>query len=95
MLRSAFFALLMVAAPRAALACPVCFGQNDSPLASAINAGVILMLGVVVAVLGAFASFIVYLARRARAAGDPFGPAGGSRPGRPDYARSDAQEGIV
>ena len=27
-------ALLIVAVPRAALACPVCFGQNDSPLAT-------------------------------------------------------------
>lgn len=94
-MRSAFFTLLMVAAPRAVLACPVCFGQNDSPLASAINAGVILMLGVVAAVLGALASFIVYLARRARAAGEQFGLASSTRSGQPDYARSDAQEGIA
>ena len=56
----------MLAAPRAALACPVCFGQSDSPLASATNTGIIAMLGVVVAVLGCFAAFIVNLNRRAR-----------------------------
>ena len=61
-------AVFIALAPRAALACPVCFGQNDSPLAGAINAGVIVMLGFVVAVLGAFGAFIVYLSRRARQA---------------------------
>ena len=57
------FALL--AAPRVALACPVCFGQNDSPLAAAMNQGILLMLGVVALVLGAFASFFIVLIRRA------------------------------
>lgn len=57
---------LIVAAPRAALACPVCFGQSDSPLALAVNMGVFVMLGFVAVVLAAFASFFVYLARRAR-----------------------------
>jgi hypothetical protein len=65
--------LLIVAAPRAALACPVCFGQNDSPLASAINMGIIVMLGFIVSVLGGFAAFIIYLARRARQFADDTG----------------------
>jgi hypothetical protein len=53
-------------APRAVIACPVCFGQNDSPLANAMNNGILLMLGVVVAVLMGFASFFIYLMRRAQ-----------------------------
>jgi hypothetical protein len=69
---------VMLAAPRAALACPVCFGQNDSPLAWAVNVGVFVMLGFVAAVLGAFATFFVYLARRARLAGSA--TAGGVSP---------------
>jgi hypothetical protein len=56
----------VLAAPRAALACPVCFGQNDSPLAQAMNSGIIFMLVVVAGVLAAFASFFIYLMRRAR-----------------------------
>jgi hypothetical protein len=56
--------LLLV--PRAALACPVCFGQNDSPLTQAMNLGIIAMLVVVVGVLAAFASFFIYLMRRAK-----------------------------
>jgi hypothetical protein len=65
-MRRTLFTAIMLAAPRAALACPVCFGQSDSPLASATNTGIIAMLGVVVAVLGCFAAFIVNLNLRAR-----------------------------
>jgi len=36
--------LVMLGAPRVALACPVCFGQNDSPMAQAMNLGIMLML---------------------------------------------------
>ncbi len=60
----------LLLAPRAALACPVCFGQSDSPLAGATNLGIIVMLGVVVAVLSGFAAFIVHLNRRARLVAD-------------------------
>ena len=62
------FTGLLVGTPRAALACPVCFGQNDSPLAVATNMGIIAMLIVVAGVLGAFASFFIYLMRRAKRA---------------------------
>ena len=65
-MRRAVFTAILLAAPRAALACPVCFGASDSPLANAINTGVIMMLGVVAAVLGSFAAFFIYLNRRAR-----------------------------
>jgi hypothetical protein len=51
--------------PRAALACPVCFGNSDAPMAIATNTGILFMLGVVVLMLTAFASFFVYLIRRA------------------------------
>jgi hypothetical protein len=64
--RKALFTFLLLAAPRAAFACPVCFGQNDSPMALAINMGIIAMLVVVAGVLGAFASFFIYLMRRAK-----------------------------
>jgi hypothetical protein len=71
-IRKTFATALVVAIPRAALACPVCFGQTDSPLASATNMGIIVMLGVIGGVLSGFAAFIVHLNRRARlAAGTP------------------------
>src|SRR5450759_2375606 len=56
-IRKAIFTSLAVAAPRAALACPVCFGNSDSPLAIATNMGIIAMLVVVAGVLGGFATF--------------------------------------
>jgi hypothetical protein len=59
-------ATLLLAAPRESLACPVCFGASDSPLAVAVNMGVFVMLGFVAVMLSAFAAFFVYLARRAR-----------------------------
>jgi uncharacterized membrane protein len=46
----------------------VCFGQSDSPLAAATNMGIIVMLAVIGVVLGGFASFIIYLNRRAKLA---------------------------
>jgi hypothetical protein len=52
--------------PAVALACPVCFGESDSPLAKATNLGIIALLVVVVGVLASFAAFFVYLNRRAR-----------------------------
>jgi hypothetical protein len=69
-MRAALLTLLMFGAPRAALACPVCFGQSDSPLAVAMNLGVMSLLVVVVGVLGSFGAFFVYLSRRARLAGE-------------------------
>jgi hypothetical protein len=62
----ALLTALMLAVPRAVLACPVCFGQSDSPMAQGVNMGVFFLLGVVVAVLAGFAAFFIYLARRAR-----------------------------
>ena len=63
--------IALVAAPRVAFACPVCFGQSDSPLAKGVNMGVLFLLGMITAVLIGFASFMIYLARRAKVfAGD-------------------------
>jgi hypothetical protein len=60
------FTLLALAEPRAALACSVCFGNSDSPMAKATNLGIIAMLVVVAGMLASFAAFFIYLNRRAR-----------------------------
>jgi len=49
-------------------ACAACYGQSDSPLAQGVNWGIFSLLGVVVGVLGAIASFFIYLARKSAAA---------------------------
>jgi len=69
-MRKGLLAAVMLAVPRAALACPVCFGQSDSPLAQGTNMGIFFLLGIVVCVLAAFAAFFVYLARRSRTFAD-------------------------
>jgi hypothetical protein len=56
----------LLALPALAAACPVCFGQSDSPAAQAVNMGILILLGITMSVLVAFAAFFVYLARRAR-----------------------------
>jgi hypothetical protein len=74
-MRQTLVALLVLAFPRAAFACPVCFGQSDSPMALATNMGVFFMLGVTTAVLAAFAAFFIYLIRRANAVAEGDSPA--------------------
>jgi hypothetical protein len=65
-MRTTLATLALLLAPRLALACPVCFGQTDSPLAVAMNTGIIFMLAVVAGMLACFAAFFIYLMRRAR-----------------------------
>ena len=72
-MRGFLLTMALLAVPRVALACPVCFGQTDSPLANATNMGILALLGVVVSVLAGFAVFIVHLIRRAHLAEMPTG----------------------
>jgi len=51
--------------PGSAWACAACYGQSDSPLAAGMNWGIMSLLGMIVMVLGGFAAFFVFLARRA------------------------------
>ena len=66
MIRRALLTTLLAGVPRVLLACPVCFGQNDSPLALGINYGILVLLGFIGSLLLAFATFFIYLMRRAR-----------------------------
>ena len=59
LMRHTLFTLIVFAAPRATLACPVCFGQNDSPMAWGVNMGIFVMLAVTGGVLAGFASFFL------------------------------------
>ena len=92
MIRRITTTALIVGVPRAALACPVCFGQTDSPLASATNMGILVMLGIIGSVLAGFAAFIVHLNRRARFAASGGDPA---TVGQSQSSSSTPQEGIA
>jgi hypothetical protein len=89
-MRTTVVTTLLLVAPRAVLACPVCFGQNDSPIANAMNTGILAMLVVVGGVLGAFASFFIHLMRRAKLAAAQ--EAAGRAEARPHI---DGQEGTA
>ena len=48
------------------MACPVCFGGEDPVMRESLTAGISVLLGVTVVLLGCFARFFVSLARRSR-----------------------------
>ena len=48
------------------LACPMCFGAEESSLIDGAKLGIIVMLGLTFAVQGAFVGFFLYLRRRAK-----------------------------
>jgi hypothetical protein len=50
------------------MACPVCFGGDDPVVRESLTAGIGVLMGVTVMVLGCFGAFFVRIARRARAA---------------------------
>ena len=50
------------------MACPVCFGDSNEPMAIATNYGIWFMLAIVAVMLTAFATFFIHLMRRAKLA---------------------------
>jgi hypothetical protein len=52
------------------LACPVCFGAEETSMIDGARLGVLVMLGVLFAVQGGFVGFFLYLRRRAKRIAD-------------------------
>jgi len=52
------------------LACPVCFGAEETALIDGTKLGILVMLGITFGVQGAFAGFCFYLRKRARDAAE-------------------------
>ena len=63
--------------------CPVCFTGGDPVTRETLNAGIGVLLGVTVVVLGLFARFFLKLARRSRAAAHLVDHQTGRPEGRP------------
>jgi len=63
-------ALLWLAGPGSALACPSCFGDAEGPMIDAARLGIGLLLGLTLAIQGGFVVFFLYLRRQARRAQD-------------------------
>ena len=59
-------ALVMLAARETLLACPHCFGAEETGLIDGAKLGIVVMLGITFSVQGAFVGFFLYLRRRAK-----------------------------
>ena len=57
---------VVVAGSTRLLACPVCFGAEESSIIDATRLGVVVMLAFTLVVQGAFVGFFLYLRRRAK-----------------------------
>jgi hypothetical protein len=51
-------------------ACPVCFGAEETAMIDGAKLGMLALLGVTLAVQGAFAGFFLYLRKRAKRMAD-------------------------
>ena len=66
-MKTAVVTVALLAIPRLALACPVCFGNANSAQTKAAQAGILALLVVTVVMLASIAGFFfIYLRRRIR-----------------------------
>jgi hypothetical protein len=61
-------AAVLVLTPSESLACPICFGDPDSPVVRGANWAVVTLLGVTGGVMSGFVGFIFHLMKRSRQA---------------------------
>ena len=61
-------AAVLVLTPSESLACPICFGDLDSPAVQGATWAVVTLLGVTGGVLSGFVGFIFHLMKRSRQA---------------------------
>lgn len=66
----ATLALIVIGGSASVLACPVCFGAEETPLIDGAKLGVLVLLAITFAVQGAFVAFFLYLRKRAKQVAD-------------------------
>jgi hypothetical protein len=59
-------AAVIIGGSASVFACPQCFGAQESSLIDGAKLGVLVMVGVTLAVQGAFVAFFLYLRKRAK-----------------------------
>jgi heme/copper-type cytochrome/quinol oxidase subunit 2 len=59
-------AAVMIGGASSVLACPMCFGAEETSMVDGTKLGVLVMLAITLAVQGGFVSFFLYLRRRAK-----------------------------
>ena len=63
-------AAVVIAGSSGVLACPMCFGAEETTMIDGTRLGILLMLGITFAVQGGFVAFFLYLRRRAKRIAD-------------------------
>jgi hypothetical protein len=66
----AMAAVMVLGGSRTALACPLCFGAQETSLVDGTRLGILALLVVLLVVQGAFAGFFMYLRQRAKRIAD-------------------------
>ena len=59
-------AAVIIGGSSSVLACPQCFGAQETSLVDGAKLGVLVMVGVTLTVQGAFVAFFLYLRKRAK-----------------------------
>ena len=63
-------AVIALGGSTSVLACPLCFGAEETGLVNGTQLGMLVLLGIILVVQGAFAGFFIYLRRRAKRIAD-------------------------
>ena len=63
-------AAVLIGGGSSVLACPVCFGAEETSMVNGTQLGVLVMLGILFAVQGGFVAFFLYLRKRAKRIAD-------------------------
>jgi hypothetical protein len=63
-------AALLLGGNSSAFACPVCFGAEETSMIDGAKLGILALLGITLAVQGAFVGFFLYLRKRAKLIAD-------------------------
>ena len=72
MIRQAFATAVavMIFGNSSVFACPVCFGAEETSMIHGTRLGILVLLGITLAVQGGFVSFFLYLRKRAKRMAD-------------------------
>jgi hypothetical protein len=58
--------MVLIAGSSTLLACPMCFGAEETAMIDGAKLGILVMLGITFAVQGGFLAFFLYLRKRAK-----------------------------
>ena len=68
--RAVLTAVGVIGGSSSIFACPMCFGAEETSLIDGTRLGILVMLGITIAVQGAFVGFFVYLRKQAKRAAE-------------------------